>query len=336
MRFHIKKFTAIEIAQLAGADKIQYPIYQRTADVWDLEHRRLLIDSMLRGLDIPKLYYFDNQDGTYDCVDGHQRTQTIALFFENGFAMEDGKRFRDFKPRIRKRLTRYPFTVVLITKASDEDLRQLFLRLQLGVPTNSPERLKAIKSAMGDFVEKLVKTKFIQQTSVTRRRYGKLQLCAQICINSINRGETGEFTNAKYEDLRAFYVEHSDFDERSADAQRILGTLNTLNELFGQEASRFRNRANTVSAYLFVEGLVSKGSFPQKLVGGFFIDFLKELRREVARGIYANNEILLNYQTRVIQAADTKSAVTTRNEILEELYNHYKKHGTIEVKRIRE
>jgi uncharacterized protein with ParB-like and HNH nuclease domain len=72
-------------------NKIEFPIYQRTDEVWDDNKRRLLIDSILRGIDIPKLYYFDNQDGTFDVIDGHQRTVAIMLFLSNEFALAGGR-----------------------------------------------------------------------------------------------------------------------------------------------------------------------------------------------------------------------------------------------------
>ena len=32
------------------------PVYQRQGDIWTLEKRRLLIDTMINGFDVPKLY----------------------------------------------------------------------------------------------------------------------------------------------------------------------------------------------------------------------------------------------------------------------------------------
>jgi len=321
MKFDSKPFTVLELFRMRN--KIDYPIYQRTDDVWDIEKRRLLIDSILRGLDIPKLYYFDNGDGTFDVIDGHQRTQTLMLFLSNEFALADKHYFKNLTIAEKKTIEDYILTISIITEASDDDLRELFLRLQLGVPTNSAERLKAIKSKMGDFVEKIAMCPFIQKTNVTRRRSGKIQLCAQICINSISRANSGQFSNAKYEDLRDFYRENPNFDFNSEDALRITDTLQKMDEIFGTEASYFSSRANTVSAYLLVEELKIGGDLNVNEVKGFFLSFFTELREEVRKGIKAKNEILLNYYSRIIQAADTRTSIEARHRIIENLYDYY-------------
>ena len=56
--------------------------------VWSLYQKRLLIDSILSGIDIPKIYLdvknIDNNE-TYSIVDGQQRINTVVEFFNDGF-----------------------------------------------------------------------------------------------------------------------------------------------------------------------------------------------------------------------------------------------------------
>jgi hypothetical protein len=233
----------------------------------------------------------------------------------------------------KKTIEEYKLTISVIADASEDDLRDLFLRLQLGTPTNSAEKLKAIRSKMGDFVEKIATSRFIRKTNVTKRRYGKLQLCAQICINSISKANSGQFCNAKYEDLRDFYRENANFTTNNNDARRIVNTLNVMDRIFGTEASYFSSRANAVSAYLLIEELM-KGEFDPQKIRAFFIAFLDQLRTEVRKGIHAKNEILLNYNSRIIQAADTRTSIEARHDILSELYRHYVESNEIEFRSV--
>src|ERR1700722_1051523 len=58
------------------------PDFQRPA-VWGLAQKQLLVDSILRDYDIPKLYWrkTSSKPDKYDVVDGQQRLRAIWGFF---------------------------------------------------------------------------------------------------------------------------------------------------------------------------------------------------------------------------------------------------------------
>lgn len=65
------------------------PTYQR-APVWNTARKQLLIDTILRGYDIPKLYLRKlNGTGTHEheIVDGQQRLRTLWEFVEDKFEL---------------------------------------------------------------------------------------------------------------------------------------------------------------------------------------------------------------------------------------------------------
>ena len=70
------------------------PEYQREA-VWGNYQKQLLIDSLLRDIDIPKLYFRvrakDSKGSSkeYEVVDGQQRLRSIFEFFNNDFALSE-------------------------------------------------------------------------------------------------------------------------------------------------------------------------------------------------------------------------------------------------------
>ena len=73
------------------------PDYQRLSDIWTLDKRQLLLDSILNGFDIPKLYFhkfsppIKKGSATYDyaIVDGKQRLETIWQFIRGKIALAD-------------------------------------------------------------------------------------------------------------------------------------------------------------------------------------------------------------------------------------------------------
>lgn len=303
-------------------------IYQR-GEVWPEEKKKLLIDSILRGIDIPKLYFFKSDDGKFEIVDGNQRFGTISGFFSEEFTTLDGRLFSELTEEEKKRMENHEFTVVIIEDASLDDLSDLFLRLQLGVPTNSGEKLNAINSKMREFVKSLSETRFMQTVSIPKRRFAKEQVCAQICVNSLRSFLINGFQDARFEDLKDMYKSNSDFDENSKEAKNIKKIFDKLYEIFGSDSVNIRNRAAIVSLFFLVEELMVKKELNEGEIKEFYLTFLLELEKEVSLGIDAKRRNLINYYNKVVQGADHKTSIEFRHKLLKEFYNTYKKNKKI-------
>jgi hypothetical protein len=331
LRFNIREWTLSHLYEIR--DKINFPVYQRGI-VWDEEKRRLLVDSIFRGIDIPKLYLLKTPDGEWDCIDGHQRIQTIVDFFDGGFEY-NGQKFKELTETDKAIFENYKLTITEVEeeeeKALDEDVRLLFKRLNLGVALNAGEKLNAIKSNMGEFVKKMKAHPFIEHARIPSRRFAKEQVCAQICNNSSFINKTGEFRNSKYEDLENLYRAYEDFDLESDTASNIMGVLDKLNDIFGEEAREITNRASVVSIYLMVEDMIINNELDGKeeTVKVFYVRFLNKLREEVGLGIDATSHFLISYQSRVIQAADSRTSIAERHDKLKFAFEHFQETGDI-------
>ena len=64
------------------------PDFQRPA-VWGKAQKQLLVDTILRDYDIPKLYWrkVSSKPDKYDVVDGQQRLRAIWEFFDGVFPL---------------------------------------------------------------------------------------------------------------------------------------------------------------------------------------------------------------------------------------------------------
>ena len=60
--------------------QISFPEYQREPSIWHRSAKQRLIDSIVRKFDIASVYFYDNGDDTWDCVDGRQRIAAIMSF----------------------------------------------------------------------------------------------------------------------------------------------------------------------------------------------------------------------------------------------------------------
>jgi hypothetical protein len=333
LKSKIKEWPVLDIYQRRF--NIKPAVFQRN-DVWSLRQRKLLIDSILRGIDIPKIYLEKSKNREeWDIIDGHQRIDTINAFLNNEFEFE-GQFFKDLPNNLptdkRPIIEKYLLTIVEVNAINEEELRLLFERLNLGTPLNSGERLNAIKSGLGDFVKENMKpTIFISKIGVPERRFAKEQVCAQICNNSMYFNNTGDFRDSKYEDLENLYRLNADFSPESTEAKGILDVLNKINGILHGKVDLIRNRALAVTVYLFTEELFKKGELDEKTLGSFYVAFLTELKKEVSLGIDATNRFLLQFQSRVIQGADAKIAIKERHETMKKAYRYYVKTHEIPV-----
>lgn len=322
--------------------RISFPEYQRQPNLWSPEKKSLLIDSILQDIDIPKLYFNRTRDGHYEVVDGQQRLWAIWEFLDGAYPYRsDGKaeKFSDLTSAQKNTIRNYSLQVTLFEDAGDAYLRELFVRLQLGLLLNVGERLHAASGEMKELVfGKFAAQKFITHLGIPDRRFAKETLCAQICINSFTREKLGEFARTRYEDLLEFFreYEHPQGKDRSffqTQTKRISSVLDGLWTCFGSNSKKLRNRSYILSVYLFFEeihgkdGAVSVGE--QKTFARFIFKLWDRLREEVSAGFDRKNRELYSFEALLSSAPGEKYQIERRHKKLREYYDHFKKTGNI-------
>jgi len=144
------------------------PQYQR-GEAWDDRKRSLLVDSILSGYDIPKIYLRHTKGGLFDyeVADGQQRLSAIWRFHEGLFALRDltgangalnGLHYSTLSTSHKKAVDDYSIIVAIVYQASLDDIRELFRRLQLGVRLNPAELRNSMASALGDQIKAMALT----------------------------------------------------------------------------------------------------------------------------------------------------------------------------------
>jgi len=126
VKFTVREWPLLYLYKVRN--KISFPVYQRGL-VWDEEKKRLLVDSIFRGIDIPKLYLQKTGDEEWDCIDGHQRIQAIVGFFDGEFEYS-GQTFEELSPTDKATFEDYKLTITEVEQITDEEVRLLFTRLQ--------------------------------------------------------------------------------------------------------------------------------------------------------------------------------------------------------------
>ena len=322
--------------------RISFPEYQREKTLWSDDKKSKLIDSILRDFDIPKLYFNRLKNNNIEVIDGQQRLWSVWEFLNDEYQYEAGEKrtkFSKLTPAEKQKILNYNFQAIEFDDADDDYLRELFVRLQIALLLNSGEKLHARKGKMKQLVfEKLASHPFIEQIGISKNRYAKQTLCAQISINSFNRKKLGSFARTRHEDLEHFFSEYidpkgKDLELFNIQSKRISEVLDHLMKCFGGNAKSLKNRSYILSIYLFIEEFIGKegklSAREQKSFSSFVSQLWKRLKEESKLGMDRKNRELYAFQALLSSAPGEAYQIERRHQKLGEYYGHFKKTGKI-------
>ena len=319
--------------------------YQREK-IWSKDDQETLLDSIIKNIDIPKIYLAevkDQEQYDYECIDGKQRMTTLLSFFkpeqneDNPLTVRIAgekyvyRRLKKELPELARKIEAFELTFVVYPEIDDEEfLREIFRRLQLGVRLNSGELLKTYTGTIRDFIYKEIGNEgpFFRHTKLSKKRFSRQFTLAQICINSFKHSETGDFVRARYDDLEDFFKENHKLDKNDENLVRIREVLKSMDKHFGTEAEHISSRAVAVSAYLFVEDLhvSDKVSAVPRFVK-FYVELLNEIKKNMGLlsqyEMPTNSMIMEEFQKYILQASVEPYAIRRRNEFLKKAFKHY-------------
>ena len=301
-------------------DRIEMPDFQRE-EVWPDEKKRLLIDTILRGWHLPKFYLRKSDDGGYECVDGQQRLSAIFSFFSGDLALTEdtarrmgASKYGELKDDDSDAFDDFEIEIEEIEDASDDELEELFKRLQLGTPLNTAEKINAIQSELRDFCHEIARNPFFEKRiGIKNTRYTHFETVVKWVFVEAR----GIQPQMRYQQLESLLMENRTFS-RSADiAKRVIGAIEFLNRAFPEECKVVRNRANALSICMLasrvhVQKLDSFTAQFRDLVNTFF----RQLSAEVQRGAGAADKELLQYQQAITSGSTGGDSIRERISIL--------------------
>ena len=278
--------------------------FQR-APVWSQPQQALLIDSIMRGFDIPKIFLRKLPDGSpylFDVIDGKQRLTAIWKFVTDDFSLLKtdpfpefgelgGKRWSELPDNAKDRLQFTNVTVSKIEDATEDEIYELFLRLQKGSPLNAAEKRNAFAGPVRDFVaDTLAPHPVWPKTAIRPTRFGWHEHSAIVLALVLEGGPTG----LKGADLQKLY-EIEDFDPSGRDACRTMRVLDSLCEIASCSPKALRTRWGIVDLSITMMRLIDRefDIDPAKVM-----DFFQEFEAERKRV----GQVLNDFQTRVVES----------------------------------
>lgn len=148
------KNTQITVGELYNGvtdGKILSDIDLQREIVYDRDKQELVIDSILNGIPLPAFYFWENDEGVLEVLDGKQRIEAIKNFRQNDLQYKD-KNWKQWQ-EIQEQFNNTVLSVIICS--GEESLkREIFRRINtLGVPLSQFEVLNGLYH--GRYIEEL-------------------------------------------------------------------------------------------------------------------------------------------------------------------------------------
>ncbi len=260
--------------KIERGELIPDPDWQR-GYIWKLKDEQLLIDSILKGLPIPKLYLTEEYDmkkgaSIHYAVDGQQRLRAIYRFLTNKFPIEINDKqyfFKDLTKKIQQKIVTYKLDGHYLKDYKQADVNFLFQRLNRTgfkltnmevwnneyYDTNILKTVNEIYEEHKAFYEDIIYT--VENVKRMLPIDDIIDLCNCLVKNSVAGGSKRE--------IETFLSTHRNIstNESSIIKSKFRKTINNIKELFSKqdlEASAYSKRTHFISLFLSIGLAISK------------------------------------------------------------------------------
>ncbi len=234
------------------------PPYQRRGGIWSNNDKAYLIDTIINGYDIPKIYMadFTYRDTPlnigrrpYAIIDGRQRFEAIYDFFDNRLPLNfniiyqkdpsvqlGGLFYSDVRnnfPKIASSFEEYHLQVMSVITDDEARINDLFVRLNKSKPLNGAEVRNAMSGIVPDLNRSIARHPFFEtRIRFQTRRAQDKNAAAKLLLIEYN----GSFADTKRTQLDRF-VEvglktETDIEALVRAKDRVLRCLDNLVKVF--------------------------------------------------------------------------------------------------------
>ena len=242
--------------------------YQRHGGVWRTKTKAYLVDSILNGYDVPKLYLADfRRSGTplrhpgskasakmYAVIDGKQRFEAVFDFFGDRFPLSrdfayepdpslklSGLRYSELvlrHPSIAETFDNYQFAVMSVITDDPGKIMGLFVRLNQGKALTGAEVRNAMLGVVPVLVRELVQLPFF----VSQIRFGtKRQEDHNAATKVLLVEYKGQLVSTKKDDLDHF-AQSAWLGEQDEPPPEYLEAYDRARKILGAMADVFEDR----------------------------------------------------------------------------------------------
>ncbi len=142
------------------------PDFQRYSQVWDYKTASQLIESVLLNVPIPPIYVAEEDDGSWNIIDGLQRLTSFKNFYEGKFKLRgldslkelNKQSYESLNQNAKSILDNGSLRIILITKESHPEMKyDVFMRLNRGSVKLTEQELRncLYRGSLNDLIKDL-------------------------------------------------------------------------------------------------------------------------------------------------------------------------------------
>ena len=308
------------------------PDFQR-GEVWSNPARIMLMDTILRGIPMPKIFLARTIHGeeTYrKVIDGQQRIASILAFLRNDFSLkapysgdEEGKTFSQLDEETQSRFLSYSIDFNEAINPTDEEIREVYSRVnKYTVALNKQELRRA--DFPGDFLElseQLAGDSYFDLIRIftpgNRRRCTDVEYISELLAAMLDGPQDKKST------LDSFYINYAKWDDEKQEEMtiRFSNVLKELRLLFNSSLdiskSRFRKKADFYTIFLVVNDFVAQA----KSLKGRNLEPLQKDLKILQEHISPESKIKVcsEYAIKCVSQANSASSRRWRHQFLQSI-----------------
>jgi hypothetical protein len=249
--FHTRSYSVRDFEEWSERDElVLQPKFQRR-DVWSDKARSYLMDTIIRGKPIPKIYMRQDVNpktrrARREIVDGQQRLRTVLTFLKDKFKISKshhehfgGKTFSGLDSDTQKDILKYEFVVDLLQDMPDNEVYDLFARINTYAEKLKAQELRNAKW-FGDFkscvylLSKEFSTFFVDNEIFTAKSV--LRMAEAEYISDLLLAMQEGITQGDKRNLDKAYKDYDEeFPGRKVHEKRFRSTLDTISAILGDD-----------------------------------------------------------------------------------------------------
>lgn len=224
-----------------------------------------------------------------------------------------GSSYETLPDDLRVRFDTYALDVVVLEDTDEDEVREMFLRLQNGTSLKAQEKRNAMPGAMREFVRSLTQHEFFGRVGFANTRFTHDQIAAQMACLELAGGPV----NVKNSDLNRMYETHQGFDMSGTTAKAVRRTLSLLAEVFPDKTPELE-RYNVIALYCIFAELqrVYVIANIKSELRGWFLDFEGKRRSQEALDEDHGDAEWVAYKERISHSTDAQESIRFRMDFM--------------------
>ena len=249
-------------------------------EIWTIDKRQLLMDSIINEFDIPKIYFHELPKGSaskvykYAIIDGRQRLESIWSFIDGEYPLADdfhylkdpktkpaGLTYREMGekyPRLKARFDATSLSVVVVQTDDLDLIEEMFSRLNEAVPLNAAEKRNAFRGPMPRAIRELANHHFFRKRiRISNKRYQHRDLAAKF-LHLVDQGGVADTKKVYLDEFVRSYKAKSPAAVRPL-VGKVKTVLSVIDTIFVNNDKLLRSAGTVVLYFLLFRDGLNKG-----------------------------------------------------------------------------